>query len=139
MQWSLRKGILKDLRLTESDENPLHVLRGDIMLPLKSSCATYVTISYIEQLYQDRATKIGPSILLSPVLPKDAEVFCAVRNGNLDALKRLLVDRKATLSTRDQDGRCLLNVCSLQYILPLGNLNYISTLLATRGLKSASF
>ena len=109
----------------------------------------YITVSFMEQLYQEHSVRIGPTIVVSPILPLDAEVFSVVKQGDVDALRRLLAEGQATLSTRDQYGRCLLNVRYIQlecYLkranhesmhLTLGNLTYASFLL-TMGRKLIS-
>ena len=112
----LQKGSLRFDHLagesSEHEDRIRHVRGGSIMLPLPSATKVFITVSFLEQVYRSRSLFIGPTINVPPILPSDAELFSVIELGDLDALKRLLAERKATLSTRDQDGRRLLNVCS---------------------------
>ena len=50
------------------------------------------------------------ALSVSAILPRDSEVFRLIKEGDLSGLIQSLSLRKAFLTDRDIDGRCLLNV-----------------------------
>ena len=55
-----------------------------------------------------------PNILVSVILPDDAEAFDFIRDGDLDGLIESLNSKRTRLSDRDRKGRCLLNVSIIE-------------------------
>lgn len=53
---------------------------------------------------------LRPTISFSAILPEDSEVFRMVSCGDLSGLRRLLAERKVSLSDCDELGRSLLTV-----------------------------
>jgi hypothetical protein len=62
------------------------------------------------QLLLDRFTSMLPRVVVSNILPNDSLVFEVAYDGSVGDLRRLLVEGKASLHDRDQDGWSLLHV-----------------------------
>ena len=100
----------------EQQSKALHVIRGTIQLPLTDTRKANISVSFIDEIYRSHSMRLGPTIIVSPILANNAEVFSVISEGNLNAFRRLIAEGAAVLSARDQDGRCLLNACSNQLL-----------------------
>ena len=70
----------------------------------------WVSVDFKQSMSYEGSFLRRPALSVSAILPKDSEVFRLIRNGDLNGLIKLLSLRKAFLTDRDLDGRCLLNV-----------------------------
>ena len=115
MQISVQKGSLNtqrhDVHDPKLDEEAFNIVQSQVLLPLSIASRAFVSFYFIDRLYSNYSTRISPMIVMSPILPSNADVFSAIERGDMNKLIQLLREGKAHLSTKDQFGRCLLNVC----------------------------
>ena len=71
--------------------------------------AAWITIKLQQRLIYQGYSLQRPILNVSAVIPNDAEVYDVIRRNDVNGLINLLHSRRAALSDRDSDGRCLLN------------------------------
>ncbi|KAJ4003985.1 hypothetical protein NW752_010929 [Fusarium irregulare] len=87
-------------------------------LTLKSRTKKKMLTLHVQQgqLLFDRFTSLLPRVMVCNILPGSSKVFKVASNGSVEDLMRLIVENKASLDDRDEDGWSLLHV-STYYVL----------------------
>lgn len=70
----------------------------------------WISVDFKQTMSYEGSFLRRPALSVSAILPEDSEVFWLIEKGDLSGLIQLLSLRKAFLTDRDLDGRCLLNV-----------------------------
>lgn len=70
----------------------------------------WISVDFKQSMSYEGSFLKRPALSVSAILPKDSEVFRLIEKGDLSGLIQSLTLRKAFLTDRDLDGRCLLNV-----------------------------
>ena len=70
----------------------------------------WISVDFKQSMSYEGSFLRRPALSVSAILPRDSEVFRLVKEGDLNGLVQSLSSRKAFLTDRDIDGRCLLNV-----------------------------
>ena len=81
-----------------------------------------IAVNFHQRLLYEGSFLKKPALSISALLPHDSEVFHLIEEGNLSGLVQLLSLGEASLTDRDQQGRCLLHV-SINPTLQCGGLN----------------
>lgn len=93
----------------------------DIQPELQEDNERKACISVYLQQIKDLTPGVYSTVSISPVIvarntiPSDSPIFNLVKKGDLDGLKSLLLQRKASLWSSDPKGRSLINVCHLVF------------------------
>ena len=82
-----------------------------------------IAVNFRQRLLYEGSFLKKPALSISALLPHDSEVFHLIEEGDLSGLIRLLSLGEASLTDRDQMGRCLLHV-SINQTLQCGVLTY---------------
>ena len=69
-----------------------------------------ISVNFMQTMSYEGSFLKRPALSVSAMLPQDSEVFRLIVRGDLSGLIRSLSLRKAFLTDRDLEGRCLLNV-----------------------------
>ncbi|KAL9024191.1 MAG: hypothetical protein Q9196_006697 [Gyalolechia fulgens] len=84
--------------------------QGNIsILPTHSTSATRISVSFTQRLTYSGFSSPHPRLSFHPIIPDNADIFTAVKNGNVDWMLELLGTGKASLHDCDCEGRSLLN------------------------------
>ena len=94
-------------------EQPVHVLEKAITMCIQDREMICISVSFVQEIYARKSLNIGPVIFASYIIPDGSDVVDAIKEGDVDRLKELLVSGEVKLYSRDWDGRSLLNVMSL--------------------------
>ena len=70
----------------------------------------WISVNFKQSMSYEGSFLKRPALSVSALLPEDSEVFRLIEKGDLSGLIQSLSLRKAFLTDRDLDGRCLLNV-----------------------------
>ena len=70
----------------------------------------WISVDFKQSMSYEGSFLRRPALSVSAILPKDSEVFRLIAEGDLNGLIRSLSLKRAFLTDRDIDGRCLLNV-----------------------------
>ncbi len=70
----------------------------------------WISVNFKQSMSYEGSFLRRPALSVSAILPRDSEVFRLIEDGDLNGLIQSLSLRKAFLTDRDLDGRCLLNV-----------------------------
>ena len=82
----------------------------------------WISVDFKQSLSYEGSFLRRPALSVSAILPHDSEVFRLIEKGDLSGLIQSLSLRKAFLTDRDIDGRCLLHVS-------IGSLSTMETIL----------
>ena len=85
----------------------------------------WISVDFKQTMSYEGSFLRRPALSVSAILPEDSEVFRLIREGDLKGLIQSLSLRKAFLTDRDTDGRCLLYV-SIDKPVRCGDLSKIS-------------
>ena len=90
----------------------LEAVQGNFSLLARDS----IRPTKISASFEQRITSLGfdcphPRLSFHPIVPGDAEIFTAVKEGDMDWMLELLNTGKASLRDCDPEGRSLLHVC----------------------------
>lgn len=91
--------------------NPIEWFEGTVSLrPKTGSSRKKVLLSFLQRFSGSGFTSINPTLSFHALLPNDSEIFCAIEDGDLLTLLRILNDKEASLTDCDTEGRSLLSV-----------------------------
>ena len=76
----------------------------------KNAQNPWISVNFKQSMSYEGSFLRRPALSVSAILPADSEVFRLIEKGDLNGLIQSLSLRKAFLTDRDLDGRCLLNV-----------------------------
>ncbi|KAL8823279.1 MAG: hypothetical protein Q9191_006003 [Dirinaria sp. TL-2023a] len=72
----------------------------------------FLLLYKMKQDQQSTYPALCPTVTLFNVIPRDADIFHCIRKNNIDGLKRLLMERKASPNDRDPSGMTVLDVAA---------------------------
>ena len=72
-----------------------------------------ISARFLQQLTSSSFSSLNPKLMFHPIIPDSAEIFVAVKAGDVDRMVELFNDGKASLHDCDCEGRSLLNVSIL--------------------------
>ena len=118
-QWCSIKTISDNssTRTTAKQKEPigkiLEAVQGNVTLLARAS----IRPTKISASFEQRITSLGfdsphPRLSFHPIVPCGADIFTAVKQGDIDWMLELLNTGKASLRDCDSEGRSLLNVCT---------------------------
>ncbi|KAM0717651.1 hypothetical protein Q7P37_007503 [Cladosporium fusiforme] len=81
-------------------------------LSSRSGKGLSVAALFGEKTEYSQRTVMHPTILAHRTISDKSEIFILIRRDDLDGVKRLLIEQKATVRDCDQDGRSLLHYAS---------------------------
>lgn len=92
--------------------NILEAVQGNFSLLARDS----IKPTKISASFEQRITSLGfdcphPRLSFHPIVPENADIFTAVKEGDMNWMLALLDTGKASLRDCDPEGRSLLNVC----------------------------
>ena len=86
-------------------------LRGSIsILPRQSTKQAKISAYFLQRLTGSGFHSLNPMLSFHPIVPDNAEIFDAVKTGDVDMILKLFNADKASLRDCDSEGRSLLNV-----------------------------
>lgn len=76
-----------------------------------------ISVTFQQITYANTFLSTKPVVSFSTHIPYDSPVFSAIEDGDLDGLIKLLSEGQASLNDRDVEGRCLLHVSAIGFLV----------------------